>query len=185
MNSLFSISPSNSSSVLSRNSGHHIKAFPSDDYLNEFSCNKIHNLLRKNYFERVDQASLKNFLPKFVYYGQEKPKIVVHYQLPEIKNKSKKIQLSEKIRKNNKSRLLRLKEEYKKELNKKKDDVISEAEEDYKNEIQENEEKGIRKAKLPKLQKKVLKDPFPIIYETKYIDNVEEKYIKPYHNKTV
>lgn len=156
-----------------------------DEYLTDLSCERIHNILRQNYFNRVDNASLKNFLPKYLNASQSKniPSANTH-RLPAIPASLKKLALSNKIRVKNMSRINKQKQMSKSGVhnNEAIPDKSNEEEEEFKKEIEENDKKGIRKAKLPKLAKKKVIDPFPLIYETKYIDKVEDKFIKPYYN---
>jgi hypothetical protein len=54
------------------------------------------------------------------------------------------------------------------------------------NETEHNSTKDIRKAQLPKITKRII-DPHPIPYKNGYIDDIENKYIKPFttNNNTI
>ena len=38
-----------------------------DEYLTELSCNRIQSVLRENFFQRMDNASFKNYLPNLAF----------------------------------------------------------------------------------------------------------------------
>ena len=151
------------------------------NYLTESSCEAIQKVLRKDYFNRLQKASLNNLIN---YINEDELPKQHNINLEEMNKKplkyaAKQILFSDKIRKNN----------YKwiKKHPRKKNYVEQEANkfgelknnEDYKTLMDEGNDK---KSNLFKA-KKIYIDKYPIHYDNNYIDEVEKKYIKPYLSK--
>ena len=151
------------------------------DYLNDKSCKKIQNIMRRNFFNRLEMASPKYFDAKV----EKNPDVV----LPPIKKPKHKmtkhylqLAFSDKIRKENYERERRYKLTHPQTESSKtySDYLTSGNEDDYRKEMEDNLSKGIRKAKLPKLERRQMIDLHAMKYDTRYIDKVEEKFIKPF-----
>lgn len=174
MKNYISLLPSKSTK-LNHNEILYQSKFTEDEYLNELSCQKILSILRKNYFEKAEKSSLKNYLPKII--NNDINHHVSLNKKPNISLRNKSLIMSDKVRKKNMKAI----ELYK---SNNKSSVLSKfAIDDKKDDFHYIEEyKDSRKAKLPNIVNKKVYDPFPIIYETRYIDKVEDKFIKPYFN---
>ncbi len=157
--------------------------FLHNDYLNDESCNRIQNIIRNNFFSKINKAALIQ--------NQQQPILIKkreNIQLPQIKKnnipedfKAKQKIFNNKIRKNNFERIERYKRMKNKMNSMSSNDIINVVHNynDYREEL-EKFSNGIRKAELPKLYRKPIRDPFEIKYEPNYIDNVEKLFIKPY-----
>ena len=150
------------------------------DYLNDKSCKKIQSIMRRNLFTRLELPS-----PPHPDAQVEKPPDVLLPPIKKAKRKSKltlQLAFSDKIRKEN----LERKKKYKlthpqTETSKTYREIMTSAyEEDYRKEMEDNLSKGIRKAKLPKIERRQLIDFHAMKYDTRYIDKVEEKFINPF-----
>ena len=154
------------------------KKYKRQNYLTESSYEQIQNILRKNYFNRLQNISY-NKRPNYIYDDEIRG---VNKNLEEMNERptkyaAKQIMFSNRIRKEN----------YNKIKNNPKKIVynssmphitsqIDKNDDDFKNLLEENR---YRKSPLP-IIKKVLKDSSPLYYDLNYIDEVEKKYIKPF-----
>ena len=150
------------------------------NYLTESSCEQIQKALRRDYFKRLESVSINNLQFNIIDGSEELRQR--NNNLEEINERpmryaAKQIMFSNKIRKDNYNWI-------KKHPTKLKNDVLdSNANqvfnntEEYRNQITAN-----RKIDLPVI-KKVVRDRNPIYYDIGYIDEVENKYIKPFLSK--
>ena len=150
------------------------------NYLTESSCEEIQKVLRKDYFNRLQKASLNNLVN---YINEDDIPRQNNMNLEEMNKKplkyaAKQILFSDKIRKNN---YKRIKNHPRKKNYNETDAVKIEPlkNEDFKNIKDDNNNK---KSTLFKA-KKIYKDKYPIYYDFHYIDEVENKFIKPYLSK--
>lgn len=156
------------------------------DYLNDNSCRRIQSLMRNNYFSRLDRASLKHFQPKLVPENNQSESLPsIHKRHPIMTKQYKQILFSNKIRQENfekeKKKPKKKKQKMETEIN---DNLfICNNEMDYRKELEDNLAKGVRKAKLPKIERKQLVDYNALKYDTRYIDSIENRFICPYLNK--
>ena len=148
------------------------------NYLTESSCEVIQKVLRKDYFNRLQKASLNNHI---TYINEDDLPPQNNDNLEEnkkhLKYAAKQILFSDKIRKNNYHWI----KKHPRKKNDKDADLIKmnlQKNEDYKALIAENSDND-RKSNMFKA-KKIYKDKFPIYYDYHYIDEVENKFIKPY-----
>ena len=152
----------------------------SDDYLNDKSCNKIQNIMRRNFFNRLEIAAPKYFDSKVETKADALPPI------KKIKRKLTKhcrqLAFSDKIRKENyeRERRYKLTHPQTESIRAFSDLMTSGNEEDYRKEMEDNLSKEIRKAKLPKIERRQMRDFHAMKYDTRYIDKVEEKFINPF-----
>ena len=151
------------------------------NYLTESSCEEIQKVLRKDYFNRLQKASLNNHVN---YINEDEIPPQNNENLEEnkkyLKNAAKQILFSDKIRKKNYSWI----KNHRRKKNYNETDIIKMdllKNEDYKTLVNENNNND-RKNNMFKA-KKIYKDKFPIFYDYHYIDEVENKYIKPYLSK--
>ena len=147
------------------------------NYLTINSCDEIQKVLRKDYFERLRSASL-NKLINYVNEddeGNNKNLNMEEMNEQPLKYAAKQILFSDKIRKNN---FNLIKKSSRKRINTKKDNIKIPSE-DLINLERENNNKKISLFK----PKKIYIDKFPINYNYNYIDEVENKFIKPFLNK--
>ena len=150
------------------------------EYLNDKSCKKIQSIMRRNFFNRLELAS-----PKYYDAKVEKSPEVLLPPIKKAKRKSKltlQLAFSDKIRKENFERGKKYKLTHPQtETSKSYREMTARAyEDDYRKEMEDNLSKGIRKAKLPKIERRQLVDFHAMKYDTRYIDKVEEKFIKPF-----
>ena len=151
------------------------------NYLTESSCDEIQRVLRKDYFNRLQNASLNKLIN---YVNEDEVQKHKNINLEEMNEKplkyaAKQILFSEKIRKNN---FNWIKKHPKKKTYNETDAVKIQSlknSEDFRYYERDNEEKKNTMFKA----KKIYKDRFPIHYDYNYIDEVENKFIKPYLNK--
>ena len=147
------------------------------NYLTINSCDEIQKVLRKDYFERLRSASL-NKLINYVNEddeGNNKNLNMEEMNEQPLKYAAKQILFSDKIRKNN---FNLIKKSSRKRINTKKDNIKIPSE--YL--INLERENNNKKISLFK-PKKIYIDKFPINYDYNYIDEVENKFIKPFLNK--
>ena len=151
------------------------------NYLTESSCEQIQKVLRKDYFSRLQKASLNNLIN---YVNEDDIQRQNNANIEEMNKKplkyaAKQILFSDKIRKNNFNWIKR--HPRKKSYNENEVVKIGTFKnfEEFKNIMEENNSKKNTLFKA----KKVYKDEFPISYDYNYIDEVEKKYIKPYLSK--
>ena len=151
------------------------------NYLTESSCEEIQKVLRKDYFNRLQKASLNNLIN---YINEDELPRQNNINLEgmnknPLKYAAKQILFSDKIRKNN---YKWMKKHPRKKIHGQADAIkVGELKnnEDYKNLMDENND---RKNNMFKA-KKIYIDKYPIHYDNNYIDEVEKKYIKPYLSK--
>ena len=140
------------------------------DYLSDESCSNIEKIVKNNFFSKNPKESL-------IYYNPIKLTSRNDIELPPIKTQKNdylssnisKIIKKEKIVNSMSDNQIRKKKPF--QLFKKQLKLIL------------NNPLMIRKASLPKLDKKPPIDRFPIKYKENYIDNVEKNFINPYLNK--
>ena len=150
------------------------------NYLTESSYEQIQKVLRKNYFNRLENIS-KNKQPNYIYDDEIKEvnKNIDEFNERPTKYAAKQIILSNRIRKDNYNRFKKRPKNiiYNSSLpNLSNQIMINSNKEDYKTLMDENNN---RKSPLPVI-KKVFKDNSPLYYDLNYIDEVEKKYIKPF-----
>ena len=147
------------------------------NYLTVNSCDEIQKVLRKDYFERLRSASLNKLIN---YVNEDDERNNKNLNIEEMNEKplkyaAKQILFSDKIRKNN---FNLIKKSSRKRINTKKDDIKIPSEDL----INLDKENNTKKNSLFK-PKKIYIDKFPIYYNYNYIDEVENKFIKPFLNK--
>ena len=148
-----------------------------ENYLTVNSCDQIQKVLRKDYFERLRSASLNKLIN---YVNEEDERNSNNLNIEEMNEKplkyaAKQILFSDKIRKNN---FNLIKKSSRKKINTKKDDIKIPSEEVLNLERENN----TKKSSLFR-PKKIYIDKFPLYYNYNYIDEVENKFIKPFLNK--
>ena len=147
------------------------------NYLTESSYAEIQSALRKDYFNRLQNISL-NKRSNYVYEDEMRDmnkNLEDGYERP-TKYAAKQIMFSNKIRKDNYNKI-------KKNPRKNgsmphfsnQSTIDKENYNEYKTLLEENS----RKSPLPVI-KKMFKDKSPLYYDLNYIDDVENKYIKPF-----
>ena len=147
------------------------------NYLTVNSCDEIQKVLRKDYFERLRSASLNKLIN---YVNEDDERNNKNLNIEEMNEKplkyaAKQILFSDKIRKNN---FNLIKKSSRKRINTKKDEIKIPSEDL----IYLDKENNSKKNSLFK-PKKIYIDKFPIYYNYNYIDEVENKFIKPFLNK--
>jgi hypothetical protein len=147
------------------------------NYLTVNSCDEIQKVLRKDYFERLRSASLNKLIN---YVNEDDERNNKNLNIEEMNEKplkyaAKQILFSDKIRKNN---FNLIKKSSRKRINTKKDEIKIPSEDL----IYLDKENNTKKNSLFK-PKKIYIDKFPIYYNYNYIDEVENKFIKPFLNK--
>ena len=160
----------------SDNINNHHKKTP--NYLTEASCLRIQEALRQDYFKRLKNVSINKLQNNF--FDNEETKIrnlnlEEMYEKP-TKYAAKQIMFSNKIRKDNYDWIKKHPKKSKNnELDFESNHVYNNTEE-YRKQIMESHEK---KSPLPVIKKPV-KDKNPLYYDLGYIDEVENKFIKPF-----
>ena len=172
---------SRNNSTLNRNPINQNIPLKKKNYLTESSCDEIQKVLRKDYFNRLQRASLNNLIN---YINEDELPRQSNLNLEEMNEKplkyaAKQILFSDKIRKNNYKSIKR----HPRKKNYNETDAVKmhalKFPEDFKNGIEENNEKKNTMFKA----KKIYKDKYPIYYDFRYIDDIENKFIKPYLSK--
>ena len=172
---------SRNNSTLNRNPINQNIPLKKKNYLTESSCDEIQKVLRKDYFNRLQRASLNNLIN---YINEDDLPRQSNLNLEEMNEKplkyaAKQILFSDKIRKNNYKSIKR----HPRKKNYNETDAVKmhalKFSEDFKNGIEENNEKKNTMFKA----KKIYKDKYPIYYDFRYIDDIENKFIKPYLSK--
>ena len=148
-------------------------------YLTEASYEQIQKILRKDYFNRLENIS-KSKQTNYIYDDDIKEinKNIEEFERP-TKYAAKQVILSNRIRKDNYNKLKKKPKNssYNSSLrNLSSPIMINNNNEDYRTLLDENKN---RKSPLPVI-KKVFKDNSPLYYDLNYIDEVENKYIKPF-----
>ena len=147
------------------------------NYLTESSYAEIQSALRKDYFNRLQNISL-NKRSNYVYEDEMRDmnkNLEDGYERP-TKYAAKQIMFSNKIRKDNYNKIKK---------NKRKNGSMphfsnqSTIDKENYNEYKTLLEENSRKSPLPVI-KKMFKDKSPLYYDLNYIDDVENKYIKPF-----
>ena len=144
------------------------------NYLTESSCEEIQKELRKDYFNRLQKVSLNNLIN---YVNEDEvPKHrninIDDFQKP-LNYAARQILFSDKIRKINYNWI-------KKHPNRKSSNEMETVQiPDYNSLIKEN---NVKKNTMFKANR-IYKDKYPVFYDLNYIDEVENKYIKPYLSK--
>ena len=147
------------------------------NYLTVNSCDEIQKVLRKDYFDRLRSASLNKLIN---YVNEDDERNNKNLNIEEMNEKplkyaAKQILFSDKIRKNN---FNLIKKSSRKRINTRKDEIKIPSEDL----INLDRENNTKKNSLFK-PKKIYIDKFPIYYNYNYIDEVENKFIKPFLNK--
>jgi hypothetical protein len=141
------------------------------DYLSDESCRNIEKIVKNNFFSKNPKESL-------IYYNPIKLTSRNDIELPPIKTQKNdylssnisKIIKKEKIVNSMSDNHIRKKKPFQRLFKKQLKLIL-------------NNPLMIKKAALPKLEKKPPIDRFPIKYKDNYIDNVEKHFINPYLNK--
>ena len=145
------------------------------NYLTESSCEQIQKVLRKDYFNRLQKASLNNLINYVNEDDLPRPNNIEEINKKPLKYAAKQILFSDKIRKNNYNWI-------KKHLRKKnynETDAVKIATIQNIGDIKTLEDENDGKKHMIKA-KKIYIDKFPLQYDYHYIDEVENKFIKPY-----
>ena len=146
------------------------------NYLTESSCEQIQKILRKDYFNRLQKASLNSLINYVNEDELPRPNNIEEINKKPLKFAARQILFSDKIRKKNYNWIK--KHPRKKNLN--ETDAVKigpiQNTEDFKTLEYENNSKKYTMVKA----KKIYKDKFPLHYDYHYIDEVENKFIKPY-----
>ena len=158
------------------------------NYLTDSSCSEIQKLLRQDYFSRLQKASLNNLIN---YVTEDDPNFKTNknsnmnlhleemHQKP-IKYAAKQILYSDRVRKNNYNRIKKHPRKNLLNINDSKTIPVLKNAESLQDLIQDDNEED--KRTLVFKPKNVYKDKYPITYDLNYIDEVENKFIKPYLN---
>ena len=163
-------------STLNKSLNNNIVIQRKKNYLTESSCDEIQKVLRKDYFNRLQKVSLNNHINYINEDDLPRQNINIESMNKKpLKYAAKQILFSNKIRKNNYSWIK--KHPRKKNYNETdtiKMPIIKNTEEitDY-----NDKRNSMFKAK------KIYTDKYPIYYDYHYIDEVENKFIKPYLSK--
>ena len=161
------------------------KSYRKLNYLTDSSLSEIQKILRKDYFSRLQQASLNHLInyvneDEIISKNNKNINLEEMHQKP-IKYAAKQILFSDKVRKNNFNKIKK---------NTRNNNIINinksntipvmkdSDNEDYLKDENENDKKP-----LVFKPKKVYIDKYPISYDLNYIDEVEKKFIKPYLSK--
>ena len=156
------------------------------NYLTDSSCSEIQKILRQDYFQRLQKVSLNNLINYVTdddinFKTTDKHNHFEEMDKKHIKYAAKQILFSDKVRKNNFHKIK--KQPKRNSLNQKDSKTIpvlknTESLQDLMKDNNEEDKRAfIFKAK------KVYKDKYPISYDINYIDEVENKFIKPYLSK--
>ena len=156
------------------------------NYLTDSSCSEIQKILRQDYFQRLQKVSLNNLINYVTdddinFKTTDKHNHFEKIEKKHIKYAAKQILFSDKVRKNNFNKIK--KQPKRNSLNQKDSKTIpvlknTESLQDLMKDNNEEDKRAfIFKAK------KVYKDKYPISYDINYIDEVENKFIKPYLSK--
>ena len=156
------------------------------NYLTDSACSEIQKILRQDYFSRLQKVSLNNLI-NYVTDDDIKFKTADKHNHFEEKDKghikyaAKQILFSDKVRKNNFNRIKRRPNIN--ILNQKDSKTIPvlKKTDNFQDLMKENNEEDKRAFIFR--TKKVYKDKYPISYDINYIDEVENKFIKPYLSK--
>ena len=167
------------------NESNKAKSYRKLNYLTDSSLSEIQKILRKDYFSRLQQASLNHLInyvneDEIISKNNKNINLEEMHQKP-IKYAAKQILFSDKVRKNNFNKIKK---------NTRNNNIINinksntipvmkdSDNEDYLKDENENDKKP-----LVFKPKKVYIDKYPISYDLNYIDEVEKKFIKPYLSK--
>ena len=156
------------------------------NYLTDSSCSEIQKILRQDYFQRLQKVSLNNLINYVTdddinFKTTDKHNHFEEMDKKHIKYAAKQILFSDKVRKNNFHKIK--KQPKRNSLNQKDSKAIPVLKntDSFQDLIKDNNEED-KRAFIFKA-KKVYKDKYPISYDINYIDEVENKFIKPYLSK--
>ena len=150
----------------------HRRNYKHYNYLTESSCEQIQQALRRDYFKRLQSVSINNHQNNIIDGNEEMKHRNINFEEMDegpMRYAAKQIMFSNKIKKHPG----KIKHSG---LDSTANQVFNNTEE-YRNQITNN-----KKIDLPVI-KKVVKDRNPIHYDLGYIDEVENKYIKPFLSK--
>ena len=158
------------------------------NYLTDSSCSEIQKILRQDYFYRLKKASLNNLL-NYVTEGDQNYKTnkPMHLNFEEMHKKpiqyaAKQILFSDRVRKNNLNKIKKQPKRNNLNVNDSKTIPILKNTDSLQDLMKDNEPEEDKKTIVFK-PKKVYKDKYPITYDLNYIDEIENKFIKPYLSK--
>ena len=156
------------------------------NYLTDSACSEIQKILRQDYFSRLQKVSLNNLInyvtdDDIKFKTTDKHNHFEEMDKGHIKYAAKQILFSDKVRKNNFNRIKRRPNIN--ILNQKDSKTIPvlKKTDNFQDLMKENDEEDKRAFIFR--TKKVYKDKYPISYDINYIDEVENKFIKPYLSK--
>ena len=149
------------------------------NYLTETTCEKIQQALRKDYFRRLKSVSVNKLQNDFFDNNEERKLRNINFE--EMYEKpttyaAKQIMFSNKIRKDNYNWI---KKHPKKSRNNELDFLSNQIFNDTEEYRKQFMESSAKKSPLPVI-KKVTRDKNPLYYDLGYIDEVENKFIKPF-----
>ena len=156
------------------------------NYLTDSSCSEIQKILRQDYFSRLQKVSLNNLINYVTdedinYKTTDKHNHFEEMDKKHIKYAAKQILFSDKVRKNNFNKIK--KQPKRNSLNQKDSRTIPVLKNtDSLQDLMKDNNEEDKRAFIFKA-KKVYKDKYPISYDINYIDEVENKFIKPYLSK--
>ena len=152
-----------------------------DVYLTDKKVQHLQQLMKRKYYERLERASVQNYKPKIT--TSTSNDNVILPPINRLSNLSRQLMFSDKLRKEQFEHI----KKYEVKLHKKQRPYLDQlTTTTNNNETEHNSTKDIRKAQLPKITKHII-DPHPIPYKNGYIDDIENKYIKPFttNNNTI
>ena len=156
------------------------------NYLTDSSCSEIQKILRQDYFSRLQKVSLNNLINYVTdedinYKTTDKHNHFEEMDKRHIKYAAKQILFSDKVRKNNFNKIK--KQPKRNSLNQRDSKTIPVLKNtDSLQDLMKDNNEEDKRAFIFKA-KKVYKDKYPISYDINYIDEVENKFIKPYLSK--
>ena len=156
------------------------------NYLTDSSCSEIQKILRQDYFSRLQKVSLNNLINYVTdedinFKTTDKHNHFEEMDKKHIKYAAKQILFSDKVRKNNFNKIK--KQPKRNSLNQKDSRTIPVLKNtDSLQDLMKDNNEEDKRAFIFKA-KKVYKDKYPISYDINYIDEVENKFIKPYLSK--
>ena len=161
------------------------KSYRKLNYLTDSSLSEIQKILRKDYFSRLQQASLNHLInyvneDEIISKNNKNINLEEMHQKP-IKYAAKQILFSDKVRKNNFNKIKK-NTRNNNIININKSNTIPLMKDSDNEDYLKDENENDKKAFVFK-PKKVYIDKYPISYDLNYIDEVEKKFIKPYLSK--
>ena len=142
-----------------------------DVYLTDKKVQHLQQLIKQKYFERLERASIQNYKPKITTSTSNENTTLP--PINKLSNLSRQLMFSDKLRKEQFEHI----KKYEVKLHKKQKFYLEQL--TTKDNETEHSTKDIRKAQLPKITKRII-DTHPIPYKNGYIDDIENKYIKPF-----